>query len=271
VRSTEKIEKLVRNLDLDIETNAQTDQAVLSKLIDAQSKSMKQDSLIAMPNIRRLIMKNSKTKLAAAAVIIVAVLISINPFGNSKTSVLWADVAERFESVPFFHLTTYFGHDTSAVSEQVEIWKSEDGRVRVHGEDTVIFADFNKKEGKVLSFYRSTKEPKVSDGTAPKFVTLLCKEGRFSLDTLTNSLPPEIKDITPIASDDTAVSRETVLFEAKHETTPERFTIWALRRSKLPIRLRYQDPRESEYGDFFFDYSERKDPSFFDPAAFAKQ
>ena len=271
MRSTEKIEKLVKNLDLGVDTNARTDHAVLSELLDAQKKSMKQDSAFVVPNIRRIIMKSPRTKFAAAAVVLIAVLIGIGHFGNSNSNVIWADVAERFESVPFFHLTTYFGYDTSAESEKLEIWKSEDSRVRAQYEDTVIFADFSKKEFEVVLFDRSTKEPKVSDGTAPMFLTLLCKEGRFSLDTLTGSLPSEIKGITPVETVDTAASRETVLFEAKHETTPERLTIWALRQSKLPIRLCYHDPRESEYGDFFFDYSERKDPSFFDPAAFAKQ
>ena len=103
------------------------------------------------------------------------------------------------------------------------------------------------------------------------FLTFLCREGEFSLDTLTSSLPAGVRGITPVKAADTAASRETVLFEAKHESTPERLTIWALRRSKLPIRVNFSDPRKNEYGDFFFDYSERKDPSFFDPAAFAKQ
>jgi hypothetical protein len=274
VRSTENIEKLVKNLDLDVDTHAQTDQAILSELLEAQTKSMKQDSTFVGPNIRRLIMKNPMTKLAAAAVIIIAVVIGINPFGSSKTNVLWADVAEHFESVPFFHLTMYFGYDTSNKSEKIEIWKSEDSRVRAHDEDTVIFADFSKKKQvEIVLFNRVTKEPKKVDENekVPMFMQMLCKDGQFSLDTLTNSFPAEVRGITPVEVVDTAASRETVLFEAKHETTPERLTIWALRRSKLPIRVCFSDPRKSEYGDFFFDYSGRKDTSFFDPSAFAKQ
>ena len=137
----------------------------------------------------------------------------------------------------------------------------------------MIFADFSKKDVEVVLFDRFTKEPKESGGDekAPMFLMLLCQDGRFSLDTLTNSLPPEMKGITPVTSTNTVVSRETILFEAKHETTPERLTIWALRQSKLPIRLCFSDPRKGEYGDFVFDYSGRKDPSFFDPATFAKQ
>jgi hypothetical protein len=50
-------------------------------------------------SIRRTIMKNPITKLAAAAVIIIAVLVSINPFGGSVTSVAWADVAEKIDKI----------------------------------------------------------------------------------------------------------------------------------------------------------------------------
>ena len=107
MRSAENIEKLVKNLDLDIDTNAQTDQTVLSELLDAQKKSMKQQSAFVLPNVRRFIMKSPMTKLATAAAVIIAVLIGINHFGTSTTSVLWADVTECFESVPFFKLTIY--------------------------------------------------------------------------------------------------------------------------------------------------------------------
>jgi len=44
VRSAENIENLVKNLDLGIDTNDQMDQAVLSELLDAQEKSIKQQS-----------------------------------------------------------------------------------------------------------------------------------------------------------------------------------------------------------------------------------
>ncbi|MBN2316384.1 MAG: hypothetical protein JXM79_20825, partial [Sedimentisphaerales bacterium] len=209
---------------------------------------------------RRMIMNSPITKIAAAAVVLLAVLIGIGHFGNSNSGVVWAEVAEHFESVPFFHLTMYMGYDTSGENKKIEIWKSEDSRVRAQEGDTVIFADLTKKENNILIYDRSTKTLVDNAGDAPKFLMMLCRDGQFSLNTLTSSFPPEVKGITPMTSAETAASRETVLFEAKHETTPERLTIWALRQSKLPIRACFSDPRKSEYGDFFFDYSERKDP-----------
>ncbi|MFC1635265.1 hypothetical protein ACFL5Z_10530 [Planctomycetota bacterium] len=117
MRSTEKVEKLVKNLDLGMDTNAQTDQAVLSELLDAQKKSMKQDSAFVSPNIRRLIMKSPMTKLAAAAVVIIAVLIGINPFGNSKTSVVWADVIGKLDEI---HSYIYHEKQSSISGSQKE-------------------------------------------------------------------------------------------------------------------------------------------------------
>jgi outer membrane lipoprotein-sorting protein len=97
VRSAENIEKIVKNLNLDIDTNAQTDQAVLNELLDAQKKSMKQQSAYTLPNIGRFIMKSPMTKLAAAAVIVAAVLIVISQLGGSGTSVVWAEVAQKVQ------------------------------------------------------------------------------------------------------------------------------------------------------------------------------
>ncbi|MBN1806291.1 MAG: hypothetical protein JW837_13670 [Sedimentisphaerales bacterium] len=221
--------------------------------------------------IRIKIMKSPISKLAAAAVIAIAVFIGIDLFDTNGSSVVWADVAEQFESVPFFNVTMYIGQDTSTETKKIEIWKSPDSRVRAHEGNTVFFADFSKDNNKFIIFDRSTKKLVNSGENVPMFIRLLCNEGRFSLDTLTKSFPPQVKGITPLETADTAASRETVLFEARHETTPERLMIWALRTSKLPVRMTFRDPRKNEYGDFIFDYSEKKDDKFFDPEVFKNE
>jgi len=103
------------------------------------------------------------------------------------------------------------------------------------------------------------------------FLDTLGTEGQFSLDTLIKSFPPNVSGITPVATADTAASKEIIVFKAKSETTPEHLTIWALRESKLPVQIQFRDPRNGEYGDFFFDYSEQKEAEFFDPKAFTSQ
>jgi len=292
VRSAENIEKLVKNLDLDIDTNVQTDHAVLSKLLDAQKKSMKQQSAFVLPNIRRFIMKSPMIKLTTAAAVITAVLIGINHFGGSGTSVVWAEIAEHFESVPFFNLTIYVGDDSSQEAKKIQIWKSEDSRVRAYDGNVTIcydlkssdmkYADVKNRKGKMTASARNfavkSNDPIVkwiifdsNTSLAKIFLDTLGTEGQFSLDTLIKSLPPNVSGITPVATADTVASKEIIVFKAKSETTPEHLTIWALRESKLPVQMQFRDPRNDEYGDFFFDYSEQKEAEFFDPKTSTSQ
>ena len=221
-------------------------------------------------SIRKIIMKSPITKLAAAAVIVIAVFIGIEQFDTNSSSVVWADVAERFESVPFFNITIYLC-DPSNKTKKIEIWKSEDSRVRAHEGNTVFFADISKHKNEFTIFDRSTKKLLNGDENLPTFIWELCsKEGRFSLDTLTKSFPSDVKGIIPLETADTAASNEIVLFRAKaKEIAPERLKIWALRKSKLPIRF-FVRP-EGGYMDLFFDYSEHKEAAFFDPVAFTNQ
>ena len=217
-------------------------------------------------------MKTKITKVAAAAVIIIAVMIGINHFGGSidGATVAWADIVERFESVPFFSVTVYMGHEKSLPESRVEIWKSEGTRIRAHELNKVIFAGL--RTGDTIAFDRLTlKTVKHSGVTTGLLGTILRIDGpayRFSLETLVDDFDVGPEGITPIRTSDTPASREIVLFEAKNESTHERLLIWALRDSKLPIQMRFQDPRNGEYGDYFFDYSEKKDDTFFDPEAF---
>jgi hypothetical protein len=100
MKSAENIEKLIKNLDLDIDTNAKTDQIILGELIEAHEKSKKMKSALVEPNIRRTIMKSPITKLAVAAVIITVVALGLFEFiGTDGTSgVVWAEVAQKVEA-----------------------------------------------------------------------------------------------------------------------------------------------------------------------------
>lgn len=83
MKSAENIEKLIKNLDLDINTNAETDQKILEELIESHEKSKKMKSAFIEPTIRRKIMNNRITKFAVAAVVLAAVVLSITIFDNT--------------------------------------------------------------------------------------------------------------------------------------------------------------------------------------------
>lgn len=221
-------------------------------------------------NIRNIIMKSPLTKFATAAAIIIAVLIGIGHFGENSSSIALADITDQFESVPFFNLAIYLSYDTSSEAKKVEIWKSDDSRFRVHEENKVIFAGFSNGEINIVAFDKTTRQPANPMGYSSFILEDLHSDGRFSLNTIINCIPSE-EGITSVKTDETAASEETVVFEIKHKVTPEWISILALRDSKLPVRMCFHDPRNGEYGDFLFDYSEKKDDAFFDPAAFSNQ
>jgi outer membrane lipoprotein-sorting protein len=228
-----------------------------------QSKQPTSRPTVSLESLWRTIMKGRMTKLAAAAVIIIAVLIGINQFGGSidGASVAWADVAERFESVSFFNVTIYLGwgpyaQDQKLEFHKIEQWKSENGRTRTHSGNEVIFAEFVDGNSVVVAFDSSTKQPLNADRIAKlanSFHGFLRTKGEFSLDTVLMGFPSDDTGITPVDTADTAASKETVLFELKHKTIPTiQYSIWALRKSKLPVRASFSDTKTKVYADMLY-------------------
>jgi len=56
-----------------------------------------------------------------------------------------------------------------------------------------------------------------------------------------------------------------VVFDVELPGTPEWVRIWALRESRLPVRIRVWDPRDGETTDAVFEYSREQADEFFDP------
>ena len=110
MRSSENIEKLVKNLDLDIDTNDQTDQSILNELLEAQEKSQKTQSAFVGPNIRRQIMKSPMTKLAVAALVVVACVVGLSLWLETGSGIVLADVLTRIEQVSAFMYHTTITH-----------------------------------------------------------------------------------------------------------------------------------------------------------------
>jgi len=102
MRPSENIEKLIKNIN--IETNAKTDKAVLGDIVEAFEESIKNKSAITQPSIWRIIMKSKVTKLAVAALIVITVLIAISQYDGSisGTSVVWANVVKNTEQARAF-------------------------------------------------------------------------------------------------------------------------------------------------------------------------
>jgi len=85
------VKKLMKDVSLD--TNAEADRRVFSSIVKAFEKSKSGEAPRYEPHIWRIIMKSKITRIAAAAVVIVAALIGINQFGGSVNiaGIAWAD------------------------------------------------------------------------------------------------------------------------------------------------------------------------------------
>jgi len=98
MRPVDNINDLLKKLKLKASTVL--DIRVHNDISKALAESDKTESAVTQPNIRRTIMKNSITKIAAAAVIIALVVLGLFEFiGTENTSgVVWADVVSKVES-----------------------------------------------------------------------------------------------------------------------------------------------------------------------------
>ena len=144
--SAEKIKKLFAKSEVTV--NSKVDDRIVGDALTAFDESEKTKSLSAEPNLWRMIMKSRITKLAAAAVIIIAVMLGINYIGGSPdgASVAFAleHAVEALKHVENKHMVMR----TIEPHNRYEFWTkySEDGRViarRIEspGERLTVFAD----------------------------------------------------------------------------------------------------------------------------------
>ncbi len=84
MKPTESFIKLIRDLHvLDINTSSEMDRRILHDVLKAQKEYKRTKLAGAQPDIWRIIMKNPITKIAAAAVVLAAVVLSITIFDNT--------------------------------------------------------------------------------------------------------------------------------------------------------------------------------------------
>lgn len=95
MRRAKNIKKIIKNAA--IHSDEKVNRAVLRDLLKELPETDEQISVLSRPNnIRKTIMRSNITKIAAAAVIIIAVLIGINQFGGDHSNV-FAQASEQIE------------------------------------------------------------------------------------------------------------------------------------------------------------------------------
>ena len=141
MKSTKNIEKLIRNAA--IHSEPQANQKVLRGLLEELAEATEQQSTSAGTNIRRTIMKSPITKLATAAVITIALIVSVMHFGTSieGASVAWADVLEQINNFRPY-TCTYTGEDEEGRSGSYRLMRlSLTQRRQVYPNGTILVVD----------------------------------------------------------------------------------------------------------------------------------
>ena len=227
--------------------------------------------------------------------------------GNNPPT--WAQVQERFGSMPFFTASIYkrdvkiAGYPVNPLAEPkfVELWVGYGNRVRIRSGSKVTFAE----KGEILNtFDLITRTEADTDGITYFIVNKLGKsdtisldsmqmvENPFSPDDIPEWVPKEWKskewgssglvDTTSRVISDPVVSKDVVVFDREYGyagTKGARARVWALRKSRLPIRvvmwLRDYDGDyrliRSPIWDMIFTYSKEQPKEFFYPEAFASK
>jgi len=237
-----------------------------------------------------------------------ALVVIIGSFILGNNPPTWAEVQERFGTMPFIAAKIYIrdikidGYPLNPLVEPklVEVWAGYGNRMRIRSGSRMTFAD----KGQVLNTFDLINRSEADTDSITYFwVNKLGKSDTISLDLILrveNPLSPDeipewfpkgflskewsstsLVDNTPLVISDPVTSKELVVFD--HEsgyagTKGIRARVWALRENKLPIRVaiwvRDYDDRDyrwirSPIWDMIFTYSKEQPKEFFDPEAFA--
>ena len=266
MRSPKETERLMR--DAPVHTDKARNASVLNTMQEAYTSCAPVTST-QRPDYWGLVFENRLARFAAAAVILLSLAVLVGQFGALITggNVAWADVTQRFQSVPFFYASIYMKSDALAQPQHFELWMGKGGEARMHVGSQVVFG----REGRVIRAFDIRQRREVeADPMAADIIRVLATPGEFSLETLIQSISAgKLVDITPAMNAHAAIGEDLAVFDAQSAVSPGWVRIYALRESKLPVGLRIWDPAEGFIVDALITYAREQAAISFDPEAFA--
>jgi outer membrane lipoprotein-sorting protein len=255
MKSVKDIKQSIRKLK--VESSDEIHGRVLDKLLRVLDKSKRQTA-VKQANIWRIIMKNRITKLAAAAVIIIAVILGLNFIvGPSKSGLVFADVVR-----PILTAHTVAFNARSLEGENLPIARIMSmGTQRVRSE--ILSADVQ-----VIAIY---------DYDTSQMLTLNPKQKIAAIIDI-NGLPEKPENFVEIMRNminelqhDPDVSIESLgekeidghMAQGLRATSPDgELTVWADSQTNLPIHMK-QKWRQIHYEFTDFEFDEVLDESLF--------
>jgi len=257
MKPEDKIKELIN--ESDVVTGAGSDKRILGDALEHLAELEQTNRAGAQPDIWSTI-----GKLAAAAMIVLAASIGIHQI--AAPGIAWADVAERFRTVPFFSATIYIKDYALSEPRQLELWMGPEGRARMRIGHQVIFG----RSGQTLKAFDVRGRQEVDpDEQAVELLDMLGDMEEYSLETIIRSISGgNLIDVTPLVNADAVISEDIVVFDAPSNGGPEWLRVYALRESRLPMGIRMWDPRKGKSVDVFISYFRQQPDEFFDASTF---
>ena len=211
----------------------------------------------------------ARSFLLAGTGLAVVVLVGFLILGSNPPT--WAEIAESFRRADSYYATYYMKSCDWCSPSRVEFWRGSGGRYRILSEDIVAFGikDEHLKAYNVKD--RAESEPD------PNMLTVLWHIDAIE-ETKTSFIESffeahsdgDVVDTTALVHPDPIFSRDLVVFDAKSSGGYASIRLWALRESRLPIRILYRG-QAGFYVDVIIVYSKLQPERFFDPEAFATE
>lgn len=195
-----------------------------------------------------------------AAVLVVGALLL---WPHAPRSVAWAQVAERFEAVPYVRASLNLYNEQASYYQHMDVWLGGHGRLRVQTDSQVIYAE----QGRIIKAVSVTSGASVVPNKAASDVIQgLGAWQIFSLETVIHAVLQEpLKDVTPSGDLDRSVWKDLVVFDSRSSVGSGRIRLYALRDSKLPVSFRIWDTDDGLSVEAMFLYEKEPVDSFFTP------
>lgn len=236
MRPAKDTERHIRNVyadELKITTSAELDERVLNNVMETLDELEKKESAVTEPNVWRSIMKSRIAKLAAAAVVILAVTFGTFQFIGTS-SLAWADVVEPLLNARTAVLDIIVGPGDGQIVIHDEIMGSRIRRTVSNAADADIIIDLDQQRMLTLDH----------DGKTAISIELAGLEGVENyLDKLKN-LVVRLEESSDFSvekqGEEVIYGIECVVFVATGGD--QTITIWADPETASPVRIEHETP-----------------------------
>ncbi len=222
MRPADNINQLIRKLKL--KASADLDKKIRNEISKALAESKQKEPAVSQSNIRKIIMKSPFVKIAAAAVIIIAAIILLNPFGGSVT---WAQVVEPILNARTIICDMIIGDDENNPYMHLIIVGSRIRRTMSNSPGMTHVVDTDSS--KMLVLFEQSKTASYVDIKGPvgeRYHNYV----KFLREVITN-----LKDNCHELGEQTIDGQKTIVFEAGGPN--ESVKIWADPKTAIPVRI----------------------------------